>query len=71
MKLTKSERLELQQQTTTRNERANSARRARLILLLADGHALHPSLQQAAKPVKWKYCDLSRRITPDSIVTVH
>jgi transposase len=23
------------------------------------------------KPVKWKYCDLSRRITPDSIVTVH
>lgn len=23
------------------------------------------------KPVKWKYCDLSRRITTDSIVTVH
>ena len=23
------------------------------------------------KPVKWKYCDLSRRIIPDSIVTVH
>ena len=23
------------------------------------------------KPIKWKYCDLSRRITPDSIVTVH
>jgi hypothetical protein len=23
------------------------------------------------KPVKWKYCDLSRRIAPDSIVTVH
>jgi type I restriction enzyme R subunit len=23
------------------------------------------------KPVKWKYCDLSRRITPDSIVTAH
>jgi hypothetical protein len=49
MKLTKSERLELQQQTTTRNERANSARRARLILLLADGHALRPSLQQAVQ----------------------
>ena len=24
-----------------------------------------------AKPVKWKYFDASRRITPDSIVTVH
>jgi transposase len=24
-----------------------------------------------AKPVKWKYCDTSRRITPASIVTVH
>jgi hypothetical protein len=24
-----------------------------------------------AKPVKWKYFDPSRRITPDSIVTVH
>mgnify|MGYP003334253444 FL=1 len=23
------------------------------------------------KPAQWKYCDLSRRITPDSIVTVH
>lgn len=23
------------------------------------------------KPIKWKCCDLSRRITPDSIVTVH
>lgn len=23
------------------------------------------------KPVKWKYCDLSKRITPDSTVTVH
>ena len=23
------------------------------------------------KPVKWKYCDFSRRITPDSIVTAH
>ena len=26
---------------------------------------------EAPKPVKWKYCDLSRRITPDSIVTAH
>jgi hypothetical protein len=24
-----------------------------------------------AKPVKWKYFDLARRITPASIVTVH
>ena len=24
-----------------------------------------------AKPVKWKYFDASRRITPDSIVRVH
>jgi transposase len=24
-----------------------------------------------AKPVKWKYFDPSRRITPDSIVTAH
>jgi hypothetical protein len=23
------------------------------------------------RPVKWKYCDLSRRITPDSNVLVH
>ena len=26
---------------------------------------------QQSKPVKWKYFDTSRRITPDSIVTVH
>jgi transposase len=26
---------------------------------------------KAAKPVKWKYFDTSRRITPESIVTVH
>lgn len=26
---------------------------------------------QQPKPVKWKYCDLSRRITTNSIVTVH
>lgn len=38
MKLTNRERMALQQQTTTRNGRADSARRARLILLLADGH---------------------------------
>jgi transposase len=37
MILTKSERMELQQQTATRNGRADAARRARLILLLADG----------------------------------
>jgi len=37
MKLTKSERLELQRQASSRNGRADSARRARLILLLADG----------------------------------
>jgi len=23
------------------------------------------------KPVKWKYCDLSKRITPGLTVTVH
>lgn len=37
MKLTKSERMELQQQAAARNGRADSARHARLILLLADG----------------------------------
>lgn len=37
MKLTKSETEELQQQASTRNGRADSARRARLILLLSDG----------------------------------
>src|ERR1700693_5794452 len=37
MILTKSERMELQQQASARNGRADSARRARLILLLADG----------------------------------
>ncbi len=37
MKLTKSERMELQQQVATRNGRADAARHARLILLLADG----------------------------------
>ena len=37
MKLTKSERMELQQQAGTRNGRADTARHARLILLLADG----------------------------------
>src|SRR5512144_1586870 len=37
MKLTKSERMELQRQASARNGRAESARHARLILLLADG----------------------------------
>ena len=37
MKLTKSERMELHRQAKTRNGRADSARHARLILLLADG----------------------------------
>src|ERR1700688_6218 len=37
MKLTKSEQMELQQQASARNGRADSARHARLILLLADG----------------------------------
>ena len=37
MKLTKSERMELQSQASARNGRADSARHARLILLLADG----------------------------------
>jgi hypothetical protein len=36
MKLTKSELMELQQQAAARNGRADSARHARLILLLAD-----------------------------------
>ena len=38
MKLTKSERMELQQQASTRNGGADSARHARLILLRAEGH---------------------------------
>src|SRR5438045_9346191 len=37
MKLTKSERMELRRQAGARNGRADSARRARLILLLAQG----------------------------------
>ena len=37
MKLTNSERMELERQAGTRNGRADSARHARLILLLADG----------------------------------
>ena len=37
MKLTKSERMELQRQASARNGRADSARHARLILLLAEG----------------------------------
>ena len=37
MELTKSERMELQQQVAARNGRADAARHARLILLLADG----------------------------------
>ena len=37
MKLTKSERMELNRQATMRNGRADSARHARLILLLAEG----------------------------------
>lgn len=37
MKLTKSERVELQRQASARNGRADSARHARLILLLAEG----------------------------------
>lgn len=38
MKLTERERMELQHQAGARNGRADSARHARLILLLADGH---------------------------------
>lgn len=37
MKLTKNERVELRRQANARNGRADSARHARLILLLADG----------------------------------
>lgn len=37
MEHTKSERLELQPQVAARNGRADAARHARLILLLADG----------------------------------
>jgi transposase len=37
MKLTESEQIELQRQASARNGRADSARRARLVLLLADG----------------------------------
>lgn len=37
MILTNSERMELQRRTNARNARADSARHARLILLLADG----------------------------------
>ena len=37
MELTKSERMELQQQAAARTARADSARHARLILLMADG----------------------------------
>ena len=37
MKLTKSEQTELQRQASARNGRADSARRARLVLLLAEG----------------------------------
>src|SRR5262252_3732659 len=37
MKLSKSERMELQRQANSGNGRADAARRARLILLLADG----------------------------------
>ena len=37
MNLTKNERVELQRQAKTRNGRADSARHARLILLLAEG----------------------------------
>nr|ART89854.1 putative transposase [uncultured bacterium] len=37
MKLTQSERMELQQQASSRSVRADAARHARLILLLADG----------------------------------
>jgi hypothetical protein len=37
MKLTKSERMELQRQASARNGRADSARRARLMLLSAEG----------------------------------
>ena len=37
MKLTQSERMELQQQTASRTVRADTARRARLILLLGEG----------------------------------
>ncbi len=38
MKLTKSERVELERQARARNGRADSARRARLVPLLADGY---------------------------------
>ena len=34
-------------------------------------HALHPPYNQAPKPVKWKYSDISRRITTTSGVTAH
>lgn len=39
LKLTKSERMELQRQASARNGRADAARRARVMLLLADGYS--------------------------------
>jgi hypothetical protein len=47
MKLTKNERVELQRQASARNGRADSARRARLILLLAHGHTWAEIRRQA------------------------
>ena len=39
MKLTRNERMELQRQASARNGRADAARRARVMLLLADGYS--------------------------------
>src|ERR1700674_3477036 len=46
--LTKSERIELTQQASSRTGRAEDARRARLILLLTDGHTWEEATEQIA-----------------------
>jgi transposase len=107
MRLTKSERMELQRQAGARNGRADAARHARLILSLADGltwaeirakldcsdsyidrwskrfaadrlaglFARHAGRERYKVTdrieARWKYFDPTRRITPESIVTVH
>jgi len=67
MKLTKNERVELQRQANARNGRADSARHARLILLLAEGLTWRKSAPnwtaatatsaagvRASRPIGWR-----------------
>jgi hypothetical protein len=64
IRLTKSERMELTKQASSRSGRSVPDLKRKLMRYIRQ-------YNNKPKPVKWKYFDPSRRISTDSVVTVH